>query len=171
MITKSTQRVFIPFMMMAFLLVGAFAAQAQDYRSGDRVAKGAVIGAAVGTLFQMMQGRGEGHQLLKGAVVGGALGAAVGATQEGQYGRWDGNDYRDGYYQQDGVYYQSGYAYPEAYVYPQGYVYRNGYDYRGGHDGYRNEGYYRDSRPAGRYDHDRDDHRSPRRNGDRHDRR
>jgi hypothetical protein len=180
MITKSTQRVFIPLMMMAFLLVGAFAAQAQDYRDGDRVGKGAAIGATVGTLFQMLQGRTAGHQLLKGAIVGGAVGAVAGAYDQAQRDRYDAyyNDGQDGYYQQDGEYYQDGYvaqgyAAPNLYAYP--YPYPSGYEFRVGFDGYRHDGYDRDSRRYDRYDHDgRSDRRAYRRNscnGDRHDRR
>lgn len=180
MLTKSTQRVFIPLLMMAFLLLGAFAAQAQEYREGDRVAKGAAVGAAVGTLFQMIQGRTEGHQLLKGALVGSAVGAVAGAYDDAQRDRdgyayqQDGYAYRDGYDQQDGVYGQDGYV-VQGYAAPNVYVYPYGYQYRSGYEGHRRGGDFRDSRAAGRYDHDgrydrhdRDDHRAHRRGGDRY---
>jgi len=166
MLNKSKQRVFIPLMLVGLLFFGALAAQAQD-RHGDRVANGALIGATLGTLVQMVQGRTEGHQLLKGALVGGALGAAVGASQEARrdrYGRWgDNSTYRDGYYYQNGQYYQDGYAYQDGYNYPIGYD-----SYQGRYDGYWDGGTYRDSRPAGRYDHgSRYDYRTSHRRGDR----
>jgi hypothetical protein len=143
MFTKSKQRVFIPMMLMGFLSFGAVAAEARDYhRSGDQVKKDAVIGAAVGTLVQIIGGRTEGHELLKGAVVGGTLGAAVGAAKGSQRGY-----YRDGYYVQGGYYDRNG-AYQDGY-YRDGYNSRNGrYDSR---DGYH-----------------RDDHRGDRRSSHRH---
>ena len=136
MFTKSKQRVFIPMMLMGFLCFGAASAEARDYRhrSGDQVKKDAVIGAAVGTLVQIIGGRTEGHELLKGAVVGGTLGAAVGAAKESRRGY-----YRDGYYR-DG-YYRDGYYDRDVY-----------YDRSGGYrDGYYRDGYYRDGYDS-RYD-------------------
>jgi hypothetical protein len=145
MFTKSKQRVFIPMMLMGFLGFGVAAAEARDYhRSGDQVKKDAVIGAAVGTLVQIIGGRTEGHELLKGAVVGGTLGAAVGAAKESQRGYYRDGYYRDGYYNQGGYYDRSG-------TYQDGY-YRDGYDSRNGRYDSR-DGYYRDDhRHDSRYD-------------------
>jgi hypothetical protein len=157
MFTKSKQRVFIPVMLMGFLCFGAAAAEARDYRShGDRVKKDAVIGAAVGTLVQILGGRTEGHELLQGAVIGGTLGAAVGATRDSHRGYYRDGYYRDGYYR-DG-YYRDGYSsngyYDRNGYYDQGgYYSQDGYyDRNGGYqNGYYQDGYYRDSYDS-RYD-------------------
>jgi hypothetical protein len=160
MFSKSKQRVFIPMMLVGLLCFGAVAAQAGEYRSGDRVAKDAAIGAAVGTFVQILSGRTQGHQILKGAIAGGALGAAVGAARESQRDRY----YRDGYYDRNGYYYnQDGYYSQDGYYYnqngyynPDGYSYRNDVNYRDGYyrDGYatRDRIYYRDSNQDYRYD-------------------
>jgi len=120
-------RVLLPVMLVGFLCFGVAAEARQD--QGDRVAKGAVIGAAVGTLLQLAQGRNEGHEILTGAVVGGAFGAIAGAASEGR---------RDRYYDRDGYYgYRGGEYYPS-----QGYSYQGEYDGR----------YYSAPRSTGRYD-------------------
>jgi hypothetical protein len=135
MFTQSKQRVFLPLMLIAVLFFGAAAAEAGDRRhDSDRTAKGAVIGAAVGALAQILGGRTEGGQVLKGAVVGGAVGALVGASQENRrdrYGRYD-ND-RSGYYNQDGYYVRV-----DDGSYRDGDYYRDGYP-----NDYRNDGYGR----------------------------
>lgn len=88
--------------LMTFLLFGAAAAEARD-RDRDRVVKDALIGAAVGTLAQIVRGRDEGRQLLNGAIVGGALGAAVGASRDSdrRYDDRRGYDHRDRYDRSD----------------------------------------------------------------------
>jgi len=136
MFTQSKLRVFLPLMLIAVLFFGAAAAEAGDHRhDGNRAAKGAVVGAAVGALVQLIGGRTEGGQVLKGAVVGGALGAAVGASQENRRDRYGRYDYdRDGYYARDGYsnqdgyyvqgndgYYANGTAYPDSYHQNGGY--------------------------------------------------
>jgi hypothetical protein len=184
MLTKSKQRVFVPLLTMAFLLVGAFAAQAQEYRNDNEAGKGAAIGATVGTLFQLLQGRTAGHQLLKGAVVGGAVGAMAGAIDQSQRDRYDAyyDDAPDGYYPQDGAYdqdgpyYQDGYVAQGYYAAPNVYAYpypSYGLEFRLGNDGYRHGGYARDSRRYDRHDryeqHDgRSDRRAYHRDGGRH---
>jgi hypothetical protein len=155
MFTKSKQRVFIPMMLMGFLCFGAAAAEARDYhRSGDQVKKDAVIGAAVGTIVQILGGRTEGHELLKGAVVGGTLGAAVGAAKDSRRGYYrDGYSNQGGYYSQDGYYNQDGNYNRDGY-YDRNGGYQDGY-YQDGHsrDGYDSrDGYYRDSNRDSRYD-------------------
>jgi len=137
-------RVFLPVMLVGFLCFGV-AAEARQDRS-DRAAKGALVGAAVGTLLQLAQGHDRGGQILTGAVVGGAIGAAAGAATEGYRDRY----YRDGYYG-----YQGG-----------GYYSSPGY-YQGGYDGgYSPNGYYPVPRSTGRYEYD---YRYDRRDVRRHD--
>jgi hypothetical protein len=135
MLTHTKLRVFLPVMLVGFLFFGA-AAEARQNRD-DRVATGAVIGAAVGTLLQLVQGHSDGRQVLTGAVVGGALGAAAGAVTD-NHGR---------YYRRDGSY---GYRGQEYYP-SQGY-------YQGGYEdpyyGYGTQGYYPAPRVDGRYDYD-----------------
>lgn len=136
MANHSKQRVFIPVMLAGLIAFGSVAAEAGERRDrDDRVAKGALIGATLGTLLQLAQGESEGRDLLGGAIVGGALGAAAGAAGS-----------RDSYY------------YDRDYPYRDGY-YRDGY-YRGGDS---RGGYYGESRRYDRdrrYDrnrrHDRD---------------
>ena len=103
MITQSKQRVFLPLMLIGLLFAGAVSAQADENRGGDRIARGAAVGAAVGTFLQIAGGRTAGHQLLRGALIGGTLGAAVGTYDTGYYGR-DGYYVRDGYYGNGVVY-------------------------------------------------------------------
>ena len=161
MSSQSKQRVFIPMMLMGFLSFGAVAAEARDYRHQDQVKKDAAIGAAVGTLVQILGGRTEGHELLKGAVVGGTIGAVVGAAKENRRGYYRDGYYRDGYYDRNTYYNQGGYYNRDGY-YDQNGGYQNGY-YQ---DGYYQDGY--DSRDGGYY---RDDARYDRRTSHRHDRR
>ena len=156
MFSKSRQRVFIPMILMGLLCFGAVAAQAGEYRNGDRVAKDAAIGAAVGTFVQILSGRTQGHQLLKGAIAGSAVGAVVGVAREAQRDRY----YRDGYYDrngysgQDGYYYdQNGYYNRDGYAYQNGYYSRDGYDSRNGLYATRDRIDYRDSNRDYRYDH------------------
>jgi hypothetical protein len=139
--------------LVALLLFGAVAAEARDYhRRSDRVAKDALIGAAVGTLAQIVTGRTEGSQILRGAVVGGALGAVVGSSRGyDRYGRY-GYSYNQPYYSQgydsQGYYGQGYYSQPyydQSYYYSQPYSngyyvsdpYYDQYD-RSYRDGYRN---------------------------------
>jgi hypothetical protein len=137
---QSKLRIFIPLMLMGFLCFGAVSAEARDYRRGnhDEVARDAAIGAAVGTIAQIITGRTEGREILKGAVVGGTLGAVVGSSRSsrhGYYGRYDrydrydrrGGYYRDGYARRNGGYYDRDY---------RGYHDRDYRDYRD-HRGYR----------------------------------
>ena len=170
MFSKSKQRVFIPMILMGLLCFGAVAAQAGEYRNGDRVAKDAAIGAAVGTFVQILSGRTQGHQILKGAIAGGAVGAAVGVAREAQRDRYyrDGYYDRNGYQDQDGYYYdQNGYYDRDGYAYQNGGSYQHGYYSRDGYDS-RNGGYatrdrieYRDSNRD--YRDYRYDHRTSRR--------
>ena len=79
----ANQRVFTALFLMATLFFGgAMAAQARDTHGSDRLVKGAVAGAAVGAITQVVRGRTAGVQVLKGAAVGGAVGAAVGAYSD-----------------------------------------------------------------------------------------
>jgi hypothetical protein len=104
-------RIFTALFLMATLFFGgAMAAQARDTKGADRLVKGAVAGAAVGAITQVVRGRTAGTQVLKGAAVGGAVGAAVGAysdykqekdaridaERQADYGRYNnGNYYRN----------------------------------------------------------------------------
>lgn len=135
MFSMAKQRVFMALFLMGFLLLGAAAAEARDTKGADRTVKGAVAGAAVGTVTQIIRGRDTGKELLKGAAVGTAVGAAVGAygdyrqeknarEDDHRYGRYD-DRYRDG----------------RRYD-------RDRYDDR--YDDYR--GYRRDARPRHRHD-------------------
>lgn len=131
MTSHSKQRVFIPVMLVGSLFFGSVAAEAGQRRD-DRAAKGAIIGATLGTLLQLAQGQNEGRDLLEGAIVGGALGAAAGAASS-----------RDSYY------------------YDRDYGYRDGY-YRGGYgDGYYRDSrrYDRDRRYDRNRRYDRRSHR------------
>ena len=157
MFSKSKQRVFIPMILMGLLCFGAVAAQAGEYRNGDRVAKDAAIGAAVGTFVQILSGRTQGHQILKGAIAGGAIGAAVGVAREAQRDRY----YRDGYYDRNGYYDRDGYAYQNGGSYQHGYYSRDGYDSRNGGYATRDRIEYRDSNRD--YRDYRYDHRTSRR--------
>jgi hypothetical protein len=107
----ANQRVITALFLMATLFFGgAMAAQARDTKGADRLVKGAVAGAAVGAITQVVRGRTAGTQVLKGAAVGGAVGAAVGAYSDykqekdaridaerrADYGRYNnGNYYRN----------------------------------------------------------------------------
>ena len=133
MFTHTKLRVFLPILLVGLLGFGA-AAEARQHRD-DRVAKGAVIGAVVGTFLQLANGRNEGRDVLTGAVVGGALGAAAGAITEGRHDR---------YYRGNGYYGDRGY-YPS-----QGYYVQGGYE--DPYYGYDAQGYYPAPRVDGRYD-------------------
>jgi hypothetical protein len=150
MFIQSKQRVFVPLMLVGFLFTGAMAAEASD-RGGDRVVRGAAVGAAVGTFLQIVQGRTEGHQLLAGAVVGGTLGAVVGTYNDARYdryGRRGDTYYRDGYYGRDANYGRDRY-------YREGSTYRDRDGRYGAYDS-RDRAY--DSRDGRSYcDSDRDD--------------
>ena len=79
----ANQRVITALVLMATLFFGgAMAAQARDTHGADRLVKGAVAGAAVGAITQVVRGRTAAPQVLKGAAVGGAVGAAVGAYSD-----------------------------------------------------------------------------------------
>lgn len=84
-------RGFAALSLMATLLFGATAAEAHDRHGSDRVVRGAVAGAAVGVITQILRGHTEGNQVFKGAVVGSVLGAAVGAYNDSErgYSRYD----------------------------------------------------------------------------------
>ena len=147
MFTHTKLRVFLPVLLIGLLGFGA-AAEARQKRD-DRVAKGAVIGAAVGTLLQLANGRSEGRDVLTGAVVGGALGAAAGAITDGRHDR---------YYRRDG-YYGNGYR-DRAYYPSQGYYVQGGYE--DPYYGYDTRGYYPAPRVEGRYDYRYDARRGDR---------
>jgi uncharacterized protein YcfJ len=87
----TSHRVFAALLLTATLLFGATAAEAHDRHGSDRVVRGAVAGAAVGVITQILRGHTEGNQVLKGAVVGSVLGAAVGAYNDSErgYNRYD----------------------------------------------------------------------------------
>lgn len=138
MFTHTRLRVFLPLLLIGLLGFGA-AAEARQNRD-DRVAKGAVIGAAVGTFLQLANGRNEGRDILTGAVVGGALGAAAGAITDGRRGYYRRDGYRDGYY---------GYG-DRAYSPSQEYYVQGGYE--DPYYGYDTRGYYPAPRVEGRYD-------------------
>lgn len=79
----ANQRVITALVLMATLFFGgAMAAQARDTKGSDRLVKGAVAGAAVGAITQVVRGRTGGVQVLKGAAVGASVGAAVGAYSD-----------------------------------------------------------------------------------------
>lgn len=79
----ANQRVITALILMATLFFGgAMAAQARDTKGSDRLVKGAVAGAAVGAITQVVRGRTGGVQVLKGAAVGASVGAAVGAYSD-----------------------------------------------------------------------------------------
>ncbi|HEX9941900.1 MAG TPA: YMGG-like glycine zipper-containing protein [Thermoanaerobaculia bacterium] len=128
MFKSARQPIAIALILMTFLLVGSVAAEARDTHGADRLVKGALIGAGVGAVTQVVRGRNQGTEILKGAAVGGAVGAAVGAYSDyrqernarfderrrADYYRHRGyrnsrGGYRDGYYRDDG-YYPSNYA-------------------------------------------------------------
>jgi hypothetical protein len=151
---KRQRRVFIPVMLAGLLGFSSVAAEAKEHRS-DRVTKGALIGATLGTLLQVATGHSEGRDVLGGALVGGALGAAV---ADGTRYQHRGYGYRQEVYPVE--------VYGSRYVAPSGaYGYRDqGYDSdRGG----RNDGYHRqDARSEGR-SHSRHGERDRYREGDR----
>lgn len=154
MFSPSRSKGFIPLMLTGLLIFGAVSAEARDYhRRGDRTAKGAVIGAVAGTLFQIIQGKTEGDQILAGAVVGGTIGAVVGSGSDDRYH----HGYRDDYYYDDGYYYEDGYYQDGGYWDDEewdGYQDRDG-NYRDNYE-YRNDG----------YDYDRYGHRRSHRHND-----
>lgn len=78
------QRFFVAIFLMGFMAFGAMAVQAheKDTDGSDRLVKGAAIGAAVGTVTQVIRGQRGGRELLKGAAVGAAAGAAVGGYSD-----------------------------------------------------------------------------------------
>lgn len=107
---------FVALFLMAFLFLGSVAAEARDTHGADRLVKGALLGAGVGAVTQVVRGRNSGTQILKGAAVGGAVGAAVGAYSDYRQERNARLDerydrrYRDGYYR-NGSYRDDGYYY------------------------------------------------------------
>jgi hypothetical protein len=163
MFSPSKQRGFIPLMLAGILMFGAVSAEARDHgRRGNRTAKGAVIGAVAGTLFQIIQGKTDGDEILAGAVVGGTLGAAVGAGTDGNRDRYH-DRYRDDHYGYDG-YYQDGYSQDDEYWDDEDW---DSYQDRDGD--YRDDAEYRNDGGYDRYDHY--DRRSSHRHGshcDRH---
>ena len=119
--------------LMTLMVFGAVSAEARNTHGADRLVKGAVLGAAVGTVTQIVRGRNQGRELLKGAAVGGAVGAAVGAYSDYRQER---NARLDE---------QRYYRYGDYRGYRD---YRGYQDYRGSRS-YRNRGgYYTDYRPA-----------------------
>ncbi len=129
-------RVFAALFLMATLLFGAVAAEARDTHGSDRLVKGAVAGAAVGALTQLLRGQTGGVQVLKGAAVGTAVGAAAGAYSDYKQekdARYDhrGRDYDR--YRYDAR--RNNYRVDDHRYAPR---YRNGYDRnRGGARAYR----------------------------------
>ena len=122
---------FIALFLMAFLFLGSGAAQARDTHGADRLVKGALLGAGVGAVTQMVRGRSSGVQILKGAAVGGAVGAAVGAYsdyRQERNARLDDRYYRDSRGYRDG-YYRNG-SYRDGYS-PTYYTNHGHRDYRG----------------------------------------
>jgi YmgG-like glycine-zipper protein len=123
---------FIALFLMAFLFLGSGAAQARDTHGADRLVKGAILGAGVGAVTQVVRGRRSGVQILKGAAVGGAVGAAVGAYsdyRQERNARYDdqryyrgSRGYRDGYYRNG--------SYGDGY-YPTNYTNHGHRNYRG----------------------------------------
>ena len=109
---------FIALFLTALLFLGSGAAQARDTHGADRLVKGALLGAGVGAVTQVVRGRNSGTQILKGAAVGGAVGAAVGAYSDYRQERnarlddqryyRDDRGYRDGYYRNGA--YRDGYS-------------------------------------------------------------
>jgi hypothetical protein len=131
MFTIARKPVAIALMLLTLLVVGSVAAEARDTHGADRLVKGALIGAGVGAVTQVVRGRNQGTQILKGAAVGGAVGAAVGAYSDYRQERNARLDerydrYRDnrGYRNSRG-YYRDGYA-------PTYYRNGNGRAHRGG---------------------------------------
>ncbi|MFL6195438.1 MAG: hypothetical protein ACJ75H_14775, partial [Thermoanaerobaculia bacterium] len=96
--------------------------------------KGALIGAGVGAVTQVVRGRNQGTEILKGAAVGGAVGAAVGAygdykqerdaRYDDRYGRYD--RYDDRYDRYDSRYDRDRYQSRDR----RGYHRNSGYDRR-----------------------------------------
>jgi hypothetical protein len=83
MLSIVKQRVGIALFLMAFLFFGTVVtAEAGSTHGSDRLVKGAVAGAAVGAVTQVVRGRRTGVEVLKGAAVGAAAGAAVGAYSD-----------------------------------------------------------------------------------------
>lgn len=104
---RGKQRVVTAFLLFTLLLLGSVAAEARDTHGADRLVKGALIGAGVGAVTQVVRGRNQGTEILKGAAVGGAVGAAVGAygdyrqerdaRYDDRYDRYDSRYDRDRY--------------------------------------------------------------------------
>lgn len=122
-------RVFAALFLMATLLFGAVAAEARDTHGSDRLVKGAVAGAAVGALTQLLRGRTEGVQVLKGAAVGTAVGAAAGAYSDYKQEKDARYDHRDRNYDR--------YRYNNRGYRADDHRYRNGYDRRPAPRAYR----------------------------------
>lgn len=136
--------------LVALLLFGAAAAEARSTHGSDRLVKGAVLGAAVGTVTQIVRGRTTGREVLKGAALGGVIGAGVGAYSDYkqeksareraerradyyQYTR-GGYGYRGGRaYRTRNRGYNSGYYAPAYYQPAPVYYAQNGRGHRGGH--------------------------------------
>ena len=82
MFHKVRRQALIALCLMAFLVFSAAAAEARSTHGSDRTLKGAVAGAAIGTVTQVVRGRTTGKEILKGAALGGVIGAGVGAYSD-----------------------------------------------------------------------------------------
>jgi hypothetical protein len=82
MFSKVRRQALIALYLMTFLVFGAMAAGASSTHGSDRTVKGAVAGAAIGTVTQIVRGRTAGREILKGAALGGVIGAGVGAYSD-----------------------------------------------------------------------------------------
>ena len=82
MFSNVRRQALIALCLMTFLVFGAMAAEARSTHGSDRLVKGAVLGAAVGTVTQIVRGRTATREVLKGAALGGVIGAGVGAYSD-----------------------------------------------------------------------------------------
>jgi len=141
MFRPSKQSGFIPLLLTGILFFGAVSAEAGDHhRRSGRTAKGAVIGAVAGTLFQIIQGNTDGDELLTGAVVGGTIGAALGSESDTYRGRYH-DRYHDGNYDYDGYYHSRDDEYWDDEEWDGDEDWDEDYEYA---DDDRDDGYYRD---------------------------
>jgi uncharacterized membrane protein YebE (DUF533 family) len=82
MFNQVRRQALIALSLMAFLVFSAAAAEARSTHGSDRTVQGAVAGAAIGTVTQVIRGRTSGREILKGAALGGVIGAGVGAYSD-----------------------------------------------------------------------------------------
>jgi outer membrane protein OmpA-like peptidoglycan-associated protein len=83
------QRGLIAILLLACLILGGIAAEAQRDRvtKRDRMWKGAGIGAVVGAAGALVKGKREADEILAGAAIGGAVGGSIGAYMDRQQER------------------------------------------------------------------------------------